>query len=109
MQVLLQLKLVKSSVATVAHKGALPLLSDDEDIDAQKLKQVQQQCHIVANEGMVWKQKYEQLGGSMEQEAAKLRLKEDELRASQIRDRAVVKEWNDKLEQGWAELQQQQQ
>ncbi len=43
MQVLLQLKLVKSSVATVAHKGALPLLSDDEDIDAQKLKQVQQQ------------------------------------------------------------------
>ena len=43
MQVLLQLKLVKSSVATVAHKGALPPLSDDEDIDAQKLKQVQQQ------------------------------------------------------------------
>jgi len=43
-QVLLQLKLVKSSVvATSAHKGALPPLSDDEDIDAQKLKQVQQQ------------------------------------------------------------------
>ena len=39
LQVLLQLKLVKSSVVASAHKSALPDLSDDEDIDAQKLKQ----------------------------------------------------------------------
>jgi nucleolar complex protein 3 len=39
-KVLLQLKLVKSSVATAAHKTSHPHLpDDDDDIDAQKLKQ----------------------------------------------------------------------
>jgi nucleolar complex protein 3 len=39
LQVLLQLKLVKSCVASASHKSSRPALDDDDDLDALKLKQ----------------------------------------------------------------------